>query len=224
MFENGPFTRPHPAIWRVVLTLSIMYFLALILLLFQNVQVARQWMAYIDGSLGVELPEKSYALDCSLTVENLMDKMDIFVPAHFFGWMAKALILRDHWICWIVSIMFEVLEYSLEFQLPNFGECWWDHWVLDVLLCNWAGIWFGMRICDYFSMKTYHWREIKDSRPTGKVVRSVASQFTPQSWASFDWATTRTFKGYLVTLFLVFFVSTFPKAFRTRSYLYFSFC
>ena len=27
----------------------------------------------------------------------------------------------------VISIMFEVLEYTLEHQLPNFSECWWDH-------------------------------------------------------------------------------------------------
>lgn len=27
----------------------------------------------------------------------------------------------------IISVMFEFLEYSLEHQLPNFSECWWDH-------------------------------------------------------------------------------------------------
>lgn len=205
-FSNGPFIRPHPALWRMILAISIIYFVILIALLFQNAETARRWMSLIDPTLGVALPEKSYAEDCSLTWDNLMDKMDIFVPAHLFGWMAKALILRDAWLCWIISVMFEVLEYSLEFQLPNFGECWWDHWVLDVLLCNWAGIWLGMRACDYFSMKTYHWRGIKDiPKISGKVARSVA-QFTPHSWTSFDWATTKTFKGYLVTLFLVFFV------------------
>ena len=39
----------------------------------------------------------------------------------------KTLILRDWWLCTIISIMFEVLEYTLEHQLPNFSECWWDH-------------------------------------------------------------------------------------------------
>lgn len=24
-------------------------------------------------------------------------------------------------------------------MLPNFKECWWDSWILDVLLCNAAG-------------------------------------------------------------------------------------
>ena len=27
----------------------------------------------------------------------------------------------------MISIMFEVVEYTLEHQLPNFSECWWDH-------------------------------------------------------------------------------------------------
>lgn len=35
--------------------------------------------------------------------------------------------IRDWWMCSIISVMFEFLEYSLEHQLPNFSECWWDH-------------------------------------------------------------------------------------------------
>jgi len=27
----------------------------------------------------------------------------------------------------VISLMFEVMEYTLEHQLPNFSECWWDH-------------------------------------------------------------------------------------------------
>lgn len=53
--------------------------------------------------------------------------MDIFVVAHAVGWFGKALILRDYWFCWIISIAFELCEYSLEHQLNNFAECWWDH-------------------------------------------------------------------------------------------------
>lgn len=39
----------------------------------------------------------------------------------------QTLMIRDWWMCSIVSVMFEFLEYSLEHQLPNFSECWWDH-------------------------------------------------------------------------------------------------
>jgi len=132
----------------------------------------------------------------------LQGQLDIFVAAHIIGWYAKALILRDTWLCWIISVMFEVLEYSLQHQLPNFAECWWDHWILDVLLCNWLGIWAGMKTCQYLSMKTYSWRSIKDipSMP-GKMKRTV-QQFTPHSWTTFSYwsAATSSVKGYLVLL------------------------
>ena len=39
----------------------------------------------------------------------------------------QTLMIRDWWACTVVSVMFEFLEYSLEHQLPNFSECWWDH-------------------------------------------------------------------------------------------------
>jgi len=37
------------------------------------------------------------------------------------------MILRDYWFCWILSVAFELAEYSLQHQLANFAECWWDH-------------------------------------------------------------------------------------------------
>ena len=88
----------------------------------------RKLLGYIDSSLGVELPEKSYGDNCDLTYENIKDQVyDIFVLAHFLGWFGRALILRDYWFCWILSILFEFCEYSLQHLLPNFNECWWDH-------------------------------------------------------------------------------------------------
>lgn len=47
--------------------------------------------------------------------------------AHLLGWFGKAILLRDFYLCWFLSIMFEVLELSLQHLLPNFAECWWDH-------------------------------------------------------------------------------------------------
>ncbi|KAJ3210118.1 hypothetical protein HDU82_008743 [Entophlyctis luteolus] len=157
-FKDGPFIRPHPAFWRLVLAVSVFYQLILVMLLFQDKHTARHLMTYLDPNLGVPLPEKSYAEDCSITWETIKDQMDVFVLAHTFGWFAKSLVLRDPLICWILSIMFEVMEYSLQHQLPNFAECWWDHWILDVLLTNWLGIYMGIKTCEYFEMKRlgYH--------------------------------------------------------------------
>ena len=59
--------------------------------------------------------------------------MDGFVIAHALGWLCKTLMIRDFWMTNLLSVTFEFLEYSLEHQLPNFSECWWDHWIMDVL-------------------------------------------------------------------------------------------
>lgn len=43
------------------------------------------------------------------------------------NYVFQALIIRDYWLLTVISVLFEILEYSLEHQLPNFSECWWDH-------------------------------------------------------------------------------------------------
>ncbi|XP_078667496.1 phosphatidylserine synthase 2-like isoform X6 [Branchiostoma floridae x Branchiostoma belcheri] len=208
---DGPFKRPHPSIWRLVLCLSVVYELGLIFVLFQTVDDARQLMKYLDESLGEPLPEQSYGGNCLLwdpdhpqgPLHNFWDKCDIFVPAHFMGWYAKALILRNVWITNVISVMFEFLEYTLEHQLPNFNECWWDHWIMDVLICNGLGIWCGMKTVEYLKMKPYHWRGLWHI-PTyrGKMRRMVA-QFTPYNWTSFDWKPTLSLKRWLAVLGII---------------------
>jgi phosphatidylserine synthase 2 len=70
-FRDGPFIRPHPAFWRVVLGINVLYELALVFLLFQDLRTARFMMTYLDPKLGVPLPEKNYAEDCSFTPRNV---------------------------------------------------------------------------------------------------------------------------------------------------------
>ena len=131
---------------------------------------------------------------------NFWDKMDWFVIFHLAGWWAKALVFRDYWMCFVLSVTFEILEYSLEHQLPNFGECWWDHWVLDAVICNGLGIWIGIKTLEFLESKKYEWRDlwsIPGSR--GKFVR-VLSQFTPQSWTKFDWGYTEDVKRWFAVI------------------------
>jgi hypothetical protein len=70
-FRDGPFVRPHPAFWRIVLGINLLYELLLVFLLFQDLDTARFMMTLIDSNLGTPLPEKSYAEDCSLTAANI---------------------------------------------------------------------------------------------------------------------------------------------------------
>ena len=42
-----------------------------------------------------------------------------------------------------MSIAFELCEKTFKHWLPNFNECWWDSWLLDVAICNAFGIYMG---------------------------------------------------------------------------------
>ncbi|CAF3735743.1 unnamed protein product [Rotaria sp. Silwood1] len=211
---DGVFVRPHPALWRFVLCFSLLYEIVLIYILFQTVDDARQLLKTIDPSLGVPLPDKDYGGTCRIydwdnpedPFYAFKDKMDIFVVSHVIGWWLKALILRDYWFCMVTSIGFELLEYSLAHQLPNFSECWWDHWVLDALICNGGGIYMGMKTCEYLKIKPYNWRGMW-TIPTvrGKIMR-VLGQFTPHDWLEFDWRPTASLKRWLATLLITCFL------------------
>jgi len=204
---DGPFRRPHPALWRAVLCISILYNLALIFIFFQNVDDARHFMSYIDPELGKPLPERSYAEDCTFYDSNSTDpwhniksKMDCFITAHFFGWWLKAIMLRSYWLCNTISILFEILEYSLEHQLPNFAECWWDHWIFDALVCNGLGIYFGMLTCEYLKMRPYHWRGMWNIPSYRGKMKRIVDQFTPYNWVPFEWKPTQSLGRWLAIL------------------------
>ncbi|XP_066941622.1 phosphatidylserine synthase 2-like [Macrobrachium rosenbergii] len=192
---DGPFKRPHPAIWRFTFIISIVYELGLIFMLYQSASGARQLLKHIDSKLGEPIEEKEYGGNCRLfdheapndPYHNIWDKLDLFVPLHFFGWWMKTLLLRDWWLCWVVSVMFEILEYTLEHQLPNFSECWWDHWIMDALVCNGLGIYCGLQTLKYFSMKTYHWRGLWNIPSYRGKLRRIMAQFGPYVWVDYDW-------------------------------------
>jgi len=129
--------------------------------------------------------------------------LTFFCLAHALGWFGKALILRDYWFCWILSVAFELAEYSLAHQLPNFHECWWDHWILDVLLCNWLGISLGMRTCAYFEVKQFVWRGFRETKGIRRKSSRVVAQLTPRDWTTFKWEGTQSFTGYVAVVTLL---------------------
>jgi len=50
-FPNGPFTRPHPAFWRILFGCSVLYLLALQFMMFQNYPTIRSIFYWIDPKL-----------------------------------------------------------------------------------------------------------------------------------------------------------------------------
>jgi phosphatidylserine synthase 2 len=196
--------------------------LCLIFVLFQSAIDARLLLKHIDPKLGVELEEKSYGGNCYLydpevpdnPFHNIWDKCDLFVPTHFFGWWLKTLILRDWWLCSVISIMFEVFEYTLEHQLPNFSECWWDHWIMDALICNGLGIYVGIKTLKYFQVKTYYWRGLWDIPGYKGKLKRILGQFGPKTWIQYDWRPASTFGRWaavigIISVFLLAELNTF---------------
>lgn len=63
----------------------------------QTVDDTRQFLALYDPELGKPLPERTYCEDCRIYAPdhpkgpfyNLLEKFDIFVLCHFFGWYVK---------------------------------------------------------------------------------------------------------------------------------------
>nr|XP_033717471.1 phosphatidylserine synthase 2 isoform X1 [Tursiops truncatus] len=171
----------------------------------ETVQDGRQFLKYVDPRLGVPLPERDYGGNCLIydadnktdPFHNVWDKLDGFVPAHFIGWYLKTLMIRDWWMCTIVSVMFEFLEYSLEHQLPNFSECWWDHWIMDVLVCNGLGIYCGMKTLEWLSLKTYKWQGLWNIPTYKGKMKRIVFQFTPYSWVRFEWKPASSLRRWL---------------------------
>lgn len=212
-FPNGPFTRPHPAVWRIIFGCSVLYLLMLQFFMFQNYKTIMNIFYWLDPKLKdfhinmekVSAPCNSkqqinkhdfffvfffqeYGANCSdLSFDRIYSTIDVFAWGHFLGWAFKAVLIRHAGILWAISVMWEITEVTFAHLLPNFVECWWDALILDVLICNGLGIWVGLRICKALEMREYKWASIKDiSSTTGKIKR-VVLQFTPESFTSIRW-------------------------------------
>ena len=204
VFPSGPFVRPHPLLWRLAFAIAVLYEIVLIVLLFLSKAEARAALTFFDPTLGRPLVERAYAEDCELSWANVSaGLLDQYALSHFVGWVVKSLILRDTLLCWVISVQWELLELAFTHWLPNFAECWWDQWLLDVLLCNGLGIWAGQRLCGYLEMKEYHWRGfMRIESWSGRLHRAVL-QFTPQSWQKVRWRQTRSLSMFVFLQLLV---------------------
>ena len=76
----------------------------------------------MDPALAEEIKGRNYSIDCRLytpenpnsNFANIVGTIDVFVTAHFVGWLVKTLIYRNSIIIWTLSIGFEILEISLK--------------------------------------------------------------------------------------------------------------
>jgi len=189
-FPNGPFTRPHPILWRMVFGCSVLYLLTVQFLIHLDYDAIRSIIVFFDPKMKNYTidTEKEYGVNCwDITLEKLWGHLDWFAFGHYWGWGMKALIIRHYGICWSISIMWELTEVFFGHLLPNFYECWWDNIVLDVLICNNLGIFTGMMVGKWLEMREYHWESTKNITTKGGKLKRALLQFTPESWSHVRW-------------------------------------
>ncbi|MCL4122738.1 UNVERIFIED_CONTAM: hypothetical protein GTU68_009828, partial [Idotea baltica] len=113
-FPNGPFTRPHPAVWRCVFGLSVLYMLALTFAIFQDYNTVRgifEWFFPELKNFTIDMDKGEWGEKCDdLTFERLWLSFDFFCFAHFAGWTLKTLLVRHYGILWTISVMWEITE------------------------------------------------------------------------------------------------------------------
>ncbi|KAJ8907425.1 hypothetical protein NDN08_007536 [Rhodosorus marinus] len=140
------FCWPHPALWRVVMAASILYSMLLTCMFWLPPKQARMVLRRTLWIQVLEFPQ--------LLMRRAMART---VLSH------SALIMRNRSVLWIQSITFELIEESVKSVLPNFNECWWDRWVLDVLLCNFVGMEIGLFLINRFA-EPFNWFTLTHER------------------------------------------------------------
>eukprot|EP00366_Plasmodium_knowlesi_P003723 XP_002261220.1 phosphatidylserine synthase i, putative [Plasmodium knowlesi strain H] len=129
----------------------------------------RSMIKYIFKNITFHAVEKSYMENCN-SLENVMDKIDVYVIAHLGGWFLKTLAIRNFFVLNLNSVLFELIELRFQHILPNFYECWWDHIILDVLGCNLAGILIAFGVMKWLNMPLFSWNFPDKFKPNKKGI------------------------------------------------------
>ncbi len=141
-----------------------LYSLLLILMLLSPKEDIQSVVEIWDPTVKHTMIEKDYARDCFInfftdferakqSVEEIL--YDPFFLCHFLGYVPFTFLFRDYTTLWIKSVVFELVEISLQHHMGNFKECWWDHYIVDVLVCNAAGIFLGMKLIQWMGFRTF---------------------------------------------------------------------
>eukprot|EP01013_Petalomonas_cantuscygni_P002106 TRINITY_DN12132_c0_g1_i1.p1 TRINITY_DN12132_c0_g1~~TRINITY_DN12132_c0_g1_i1.p1 ORF type:complete len:481 (-),score=93.16 TRINITY_DN12132_c0_g1_i1:242-1684(-) len=212
---DGIMRRPHVVFWRVVLGLSVAYAMFLSFLLYLDLESVRSVFFFLDPRLSASQEEKAYDTGCDVYTPN--DPRgpfanvagvwgDEFVLAHLLGYVCKAVMIRDWRVVTLCSLVFELLEVALQHVLPNFRECWWDHIIIDVLMCNAAGTAIGIAIVKWFGGARLDWVPAYKAPRHGfraTVATFIRERFTPLEFVVYRWEMFSTFRRFLYVWFLV---------------------
>ncbi|OHS99411.1 Phosphatidylserine synthase 2 [Tritrichomonas foetus] len=219
--QDGPMVRPHPFFWRVVLGFTLTVIVTLLACCYLDREIIRNFLVTITPTAAGDIPpDRDYSMGCTIwDTKNFPDDplhnvkavvYDEFMLAHFFGWICKSILLRDTTMCWILSCTFEVVERLLKHWFPNFNECWWDSLILDILLCNGFGIFFGSKLVNnYLVVHQWETRLFSEVKPGKDKFIRFLKQFTPRSYVKYYWQPLKTLKRYFVYVFVMCMVLMF---------------
>jgi phosphatidylserine synthase 2 len=220
--------RPHPGVWRIIHGIGLLYLLGIVYLLVFPANDARLILRGIllevdpitNAPLKIVNPPShnshSYGEDCRIytpgdpggNFARVLESIDIFFLSHLLGWFMKALFLRDWRLAWVLSLSWELLEYSFQNILPNFIECWWDHWIEDFLLCNGLGLWLGMLTVNYLNVLKFDWTGTNRIDPLPQDPFSqltlLLRQFTPYEFARYEWRLFDRPENFVAVCLLIF--------------------
>ena len=212
-FRDGILMRPHPMVWRIVHAIGILYIVCLAFLLYQPVGDIRSTIIpMFAGTPGNFNLSKSYGGDCVMFRNGTMNTIlkdtifDLFVIAHGLGYFVHALLARNWVMLWVTSVMFEVLEASLQHVVPNFQECWWDHLLLDIWGFNLAGMVVGMWLVSKLAAGLFDWggepyRKLPSRR---KKFKRIVWQLFPHKFERYQWSIFVDFRRFAIVMAVVF--------------------
>jgi phosphatidylserine synthase 2 len=143
---------PCQRFWRIITNLALIYFCWVIVMINHRPAYGRFLMGYLDERLIDKRNMGTYVYDdaCDFNWPNFRSKLDHYYLVHLGDWFLSSFVLRDFYMLHIWSIMDEIIELSWQHILPHFGECWWDHIIIDIMLSNTPAIALGMFVINRF--------------------------------------------------------------------------
>jgi len=184
---------PHPGFWRLVFGWGAFYGMLLVAMSVLNHKDARWIFESVFGDFGTW---KQWVKETEASKAETMGSCDVsplaifkqifFAPwflSHALGWMGKMMIFRDWGVCLIAALMFEFLELTFTYVVPEFEECWWDSVFLDTFGANLLGMWMGTHVNRWMSNYGRDDPVIKKHSKYDMSLAQSATVGAPLDWA-----------------------------------------
>lgn len=78
---------------------------------------------------------------------------DVYTLIHLFGHATIGFATGDFMFAFRISFLFEFIELMYHDLIPNFKECFFDHFILDLLICNAIGAFLGVQLRKFYGVK-----------------------------------------------------------------------